>query len=57
MPRSIIFECELKDIHWVLLFESKLTLKKILWTLNFGLIKFSLNTLLFEKLRNECKNT
>ncbi len=30
--------------------------KKILWRINFVLIKFSLNALLFEKSQNECKN-
>ncbi len=35
-----------KYVHW----------KKILWRINFVFIKFSLNALLFEKSRNECKN-
>ncbi len=43
------------NIHEVLLLESILFRKKILWRINMVLIKFSLNVLLFEKLRNECK--
>ncbi len=35
---------------------SVLIRKKILWGINFILIKFLLNALLFEKLQNECKN-
>ncbi len=55
-PRNRIFECKLNNIHNVLLLENTLVWKKILWRINFVLIKFSLNALLFEKLRNECKS-
>ncbi len=54
--RSAIFYCKLKNIHEVLLLESILIWKEILWRINFVLIKFSLNVLLFEKSWNECKN-
>ncbi len=50
------FQCKLKNIHKVLLLESILIRKKILWRINFVLIKFSLNALLFEKSQNEWKN-
>ncbi len=50
------FQHKLKNIHEVLLLETILIWKKILWRINFVLIKFSLNALLFEKLRNEYKN-
>ncbi len=50
------FQHKLKKIYEVLLLESILIRKKILWRINFVLIKFLLNTLLFEKLRNEFKN-
>ncbi len=43
-------------MHEVLLLKSILIQKKILWKINFVLIKFSLNALLFEKLWNEYKN-
>ncbi len=39
-----------------MLLETILIRKKILWRINFVLIKFSLNALLFEKSWNECKN-
>ncbi len=50
------FQCKLKNIHEVFPLKSILTWKKILWRINFVLIKFSPNVLLFEKLQNECKN-
>ncbi len=50
------FQGKLMNIHEVLLLESILIRKKILRWINFVLIKFSLNALLFEKLQNECKN-
>ncbi len=40
----------------VFLLESILILKEILWRINFVLIKFLPNALLFEKLQNEWKN-
>ncbi len=45
----------MKNIYKVLLLESILIRKKILWRKNFVLIKFLLNGLLFEKSWNECK--
>ncbi len=54
--RNVIFYCKLKNIHQVLLLKSILIRKKILWRVNFVLIKLSLNVLLFEKSWNECKN-
>ncbi len=54
--RSVIFQCKLKNIHEVLLLEGILIRKKILWRINFVLIKFLLCALLFEKSRNEYKN-
>ncbi len=39
-----------------MLLERILIRKKVLWRINFILIKFSLNALLFEKSWNECKN-
>ncbi len=54
--KSVIFECKLKNIHEVLLFESVLIRKKISRRINFVLIKFSLNALLFEKSWNKRKN-
>ncbi len=53
---TIIFEHELKNIHEVLLLGSMFIRKKILWRINFVLIKFSPNVLFFVKLPNECKN-
>ncbi len=50
---QLVFECKLKNIHEVLLLKSILIQKKILWIINFVLIKFSLNAILFGKLRNE----
>ncbi len=50
--KSVIFECKLKIIYEVLLLESILNRKKILWRINFVLIKFSQNALLFQKSRN-----
>ncbi len=55
-PKSIVFECKLKNIHKVLPCESILIRKKSLWRINFDLIKFLSTALLFEKLRNDCKN-
>ncbi len=49
-------QCKLKNILEILLPESILIRKKILWRINFVIIKFLLNALLFEKLWNECKN-
>ncbi len=40
----------------VFLLESILIRKKILWKINFVLIKFLSNALLFVKSQNECKN-
>ncbi len=54
--RSVIFYHKLKNIHAVLLLESILIQKKILWRINYVLTKFLLNALLFEKSRNKCKN-
>ncbi len=51
-----IFSTYLKNICDVFLLESILIRKKILWRINFVLIKFSPNALLFEKLQNECKS-
>ncbi len=48
-----IFSHKLKNICKVFLLESILSRKKILWRINFFLIKFSPNTLLFEKLQNQ----
>ncbi len=50
------FQHKSKNFCEVFLFESILIRKKILWKVNFVLIKFSPNALLFEKLQNECKN-
>ncbi len=44
------FQRKLKNIHEVLLLKSTLVRKKILRRINFVLIKFLLNALLFEKL-------
>ncbi len=49
--RSVIFECKLKNMYEVILLESILIWKKILWRINFVLIKFLPNALLFQKLR------
>ncbi len=46
----------MKNIHEALQLESILIRKKILWRINFVLIKFLLNALLFEKSWNECEN-
>ncbi len=54
--RSVTFEFKLKNMYKVFLRESKPIRKKILRRINFVLIKFSLKTLFFEKLWNECKN-
>ncbi len=54
---SVIFECKLKNILKIFLLESILTRKKILWRINFILIKFLLNKILLEKIWNECKKT
>ncbi len=54
--RSAIFKCKLKNIHKALLLVSTLIQKKILWRINFVLIKFSLNALIFERSQNKCKN-
>ncbi len=54
-PRSVIFECKFKNIYEVLLLKSILVRKKILWRINFILIKFLISKLLLEKLQNECK--
>ncbi len=54
---SQFFQHKLKNIREVFLLESMLIRKKILWRINFALIKFSTNALLFEKLQNECKNS
>ncbi len=51
------FKLKLKNNREVFLLESILIWKKILWRINFVLIKFSPNVLLFEKLWNECKNS
>ncbi len=53
--KRVIFESKLKNIHEVLQLESIFIRKKILQRINFILIKFSLNTLLFEKSWNKCK--
>ncbi len=53
---SQFFQRKLKNVHGVLLLESIIIRKKILWRINFILIKFSPNALLFEKLQNECEN-
>ncbi len=53
---SQLFQHKLKNIRKVFLFESILIRKKMLWRINFVLIKFSPNAILFEKLQNECKN-
>ncbi len=54
---GVIFLCKLKNTHEVLLLESILIRKKILWRISLVFIKFSLNVLLlFEKSQNECKN-
>ncbi len=47
----------MKNFHKVFPLENILIRKKILWRINFVLIKFSPNALLFEKLQNECKNS
>ncbi len=54
---SQIFQHKLKNIREVFLLGSILIQKKILWRINFVLIKFLPNALLFEKLQNECKNS
>ncbi len=51
---SVIFEQKLKNIHEVLLLKGILIRKKILWKINFFVIKFLSNALLFG---NKCKNT
>ncbi len=53
--RSVIVECKLKNIHEVFLLESILTWKKILWRINFVLIKFLLNAPFFENNRMNVK--
>ncbi len=53
---SQFFYHKVKNIHEVFLLESILIRKKILWRLNLLFTKFLLNTLLFEKVWNECKN-
>ncbi len=53
---SQFFQHKLNNIRKVYLLESILIQKKILWRINFILIKFSANALLFEKWQNECKN-
>ncbi len=50
------FQRKLKNIRYVFLLESIHIRKKILWKINFDIIKFPSNALLFEKLQNECKN-
>ncbi len=50
------FNIKLKNIREVFLLDGILIWKKILWRINFVLIKFLLNALLFEKSWNECKN-
>ncbi len=47
-----LLESILKNIGEVFLLKSILNRKKILWRINFVLIKFSSNALLFEKLQN-----
>ncbi len=54
---SQFFQHKLKNIHEVLLLKSILIWDKILWRINFDLIKFLLNALLLGKLWNECKNS
>ncbi len=54
---SQFFQHKLKNIRKVFLLESLLIRKKILWRINFVLIKFSPNALLFQKLQDECKKT
>ncbi len=49
---TIFSEHKLKNIHEVFLHESILIRKKILWRINFVLIQFAPNALLFEKLQN-----
>ncbi len=50
------FQHKLKNIREVFLLERILIQKKILWRINFVLIKFLPNALLLEKLQNEFKN-
>ncbi len=50
------FQHKLKNIQEVFQLKSILISKKILWRINFVLIKFSPNALLSAKLENECKN-
>ncbi len=56
MVFSQIFQHKLKNIREVFLLESILIRKKTLCRINFVLLKFSPNGLLFEKLQNECKH-
>ncbi len=53
---SQLFQHKLTNIREVFLLGSILIPKKILWRINFVLIKFLPNALLIEKLQNECKN-
>ncbi len=53
---SQFFQHKLKKICEVFLLESIIIRKKILWRINFVLIKFLLNALLFKKLQNEYKS-
>ncbi len=49
--KNVILKCKLKNIREFSLLESILIRKKILCIINFVLIKFSPNVLLFKKLR------
>ncbi len=51
-----VFQHKLKNFREIFLLKSILIRKRILWRINFVLIKFLPNALLFEKLQNECKN-
>ncbi len=53
---SQFFQHKLKNIRKVFLLGNILIWRKILWRINFVLIKFLPNSLLFEKLQNGCKN-
>ncbi len=53
---SQFFQRKLKNVYEVLLPESILIQKKILWRINLVLIKCSPNAFLFEKLQDDCEN-
>ncbi len=50
---SVIFEYKLKNIYEAFLFENILIQKELLWRIKFIFIKFFLNNILLEKIRNE----